>query len=231
MLRLADNPLRIDDACEQASCHFDAALYAEAAADGRLPAQLQGAVPKRKAEFIAGRHCARLALARHDAALQCSIGIGAMREPLWPPGYVGSITHALDFASAAVARSSRVRAVGIDAEAWLAEDKARDLRHLILRPEEEEQIRQLDGPAAARQLSLVFSAKESLYKCLFPAVQRFFGFHAARIELLPGPTPAQGRFSYELLEDLNAEFRKGYRGLGSYCCGPQLVHTAIVVKA
>ena len=32
-----------------------------------------------------------------------------------------------------------------------------------------------------RLLTLVFSAKESLFKCLYPRVQEFFGFAAARV--------------------------------------------------
>ncbi len=32
---------------------------------------------------------------------------------------------------------------------------------------------------------LIFSAKESLYKCFYPLVKRFFGFHAVELELDP----------------------------------------------
>lgn len=57
-----------------------------------LPASLQGAAPKRLGEFLAGRLAAREAL-RPFGLAGCSVAIGAAREPLWPEGVEGSISH------------------------------------------------------------------------------------------------------------------------------------------
>ncbi|WP_374216235.1 4'-phosphopantetheinyl transferase, partial [Frankia sp. R82] len=50
------------------------------------------AVPSRRAEFVTGRACARLALARLGVAPR-PILRGPRGEPTWPRGIVGSITH------------------------------------------------------------------------------------------------------------------------------------------
>lgn len=230
MPRLTDNPLHIDSDCRQASCHFDINCLDEGKLPEpqlKLPPQLENAVQKRKAEFRAGRYCAAVALAQLGYAKSTMIGIGAGREPLWPEGVVGSITHASGYASAVAAQQHLVRGIGIDSEAWIDAGTARELgRHILTATEcHDEQQHLFASPR--HHLTMVFSAKESLYKCLFPLVRSFFGFQSARITALHD---SPGRFRYELLEDLNEEFRKGFSGCGSYCATDALVHTAIVLK-
>ncbi|HTQ34349.1 MAG TPA: hypothetical protein VMI30_09280 [Stellaceae bacterium] len=78
-------------------------------------ALVEGAVAPRLAEFVTTRHCARLALRRFDIA-DSPILRGPKREPLWPAGIVGSLTHCADYRAAAVARLSDILSIGIDAE-------------------------------------------------------------------------------------------------------------------
>lgn len=230
MPRLTDNPLYIDSDCRQASCHFDINCLDEGELPEpqlKLPPQLENAVQKRKAEFRAGRYCAAVVLAQLGYAKSTMIGIGPGREPQWPEGVVGSITHASGYASAVAAKQQLVRGIGIDSEAWIDAGTARELgRHILTATEcHDEQQHLFASPR--HHLTMVFSAKESLYKCLFPLVGSFFGFQSARI------IPSQelpGTFRYELLEDLNAEFRKGFSGLGTYRALGGMVHTAIVLK-
>src|SRR5688572_29707947 len=59
-----------------------------------LPATLHGAVPKRQAEFRAGRYCAMTALTALDARFAgCEVGRADSGAPVWPAGIVGSISH------------------------------------------------------------------------------------------------------------------------------------------
>lgn len=231
MLSPAASPLLIDCECRQASCHFDINSWHERTPQLlglTLPQQLEAAVTKRKAEFVAGRYCAAQALEQLGWASASLIGVGPHREPLWPEGIVGSITHTQGYASAAVARRGSVRAVGIDSETWLKPATAREIGRHILTPGEchDAYVDLFESPH--HYLTLVFSAKESLYKCLFPLVNDFFGFHSARIHPLHD---SQGQFRFELLEDLNTEFCAGFSGLGSYCIHNDLVHTAILLPA
>lgn len=223
-----------DSDCHQVSCQFDDTLWQRDTADQlglSLPATLAKAVPKRKAEYLAGRYCARAALAMHDNSPAADLGIGANREPLWPPGFVGSITHTHGFASAIVARQAQIRAVGLDSETWIEEHKLASVSPQILTPRDSQygQMHLFNSPS--QYLTLVFSAKESLFKCLFPLVNRFFDFQAATISPQISGSPSAGTFRFELLTDLNTEFCAGFSGQGSYALDRHCVHTAIILRA
>lgn len=249
MISPVASALQIDSDCRQASCHFDTDLFQEDIARQlglALPASLNSAVQKRKAEFIAGRYCARAALAKLDCngyvspgdlihgdvtMTNVTIGIGAHREPLWPQGFVGSITHTQGYASAVVARHNKVRSLGIDSEMWIAPESVDNVSHQILTASENHAGHGHLFGSSLQYLTLVFSAKESLFKCLFPLVNRFFDFHAAVIIPEPSGSATGGAFRFELQEDLNAEFRAGYSGHGSYSIHDNGVHTAVILKA
>src|SRR5450830_253804 len=84
-----------------------------------LPAErdsIAGAVPARIAEFAAGRHCAHQALQAFGVAADVPLLRGPRREPLWPAGLVGSITHTAGYCAAVVAPASACAGLGIDAE-------------------------------------------------------------------------------------------------------------------
>ncbi len=131
------------------------------------------AVPKRAAEFAAGRACARRALAEL-AILDFALRVGPDREPLWPQGVTGSITHTAGFCGVAVARRTEMASLGIDAERRGA--VARRLwRHIAT----EREILWLEGLPEARatdMASLVFSAKEAFFKCQFPLTREWLSF-------------------------------------------------------
>src|SRR5215469_8800536 len=83
-----------------------------------LPAEeasLGDAAARRRAEFATARDCARRALRRLGAP-DGAILRGSKREPVWPRGIVGSITHCAGYRAAAVARAAEILTVGIDAE-------------------------------------------------------------------------------------------------------------------
>jgi len=87
-------------------------------APGLFPAEeeaLRTAGPRRRAEFAAGRSCARAALAALGVAAG-PILPGPAGQPLWPAGVTGSITHCAGYQACAVARVTDVPAIGIDAE-------------------------------------------------------------------------------------------------------------------
>jgi len=149
-----------------------------------LPPSLQGAAPKRLGEFLAGRLAAREAL-RPFGLAGCCVAIGAAREPLWPAGLEGSISHSV--LSGAGGALCAVRpgkgGLGLDLEAWLEEAQARTLWPGIVDEEEWELLAAgaaTAGLTLAEGLTLVFSAKESLFKALYPRVGRYFDFLDAR---------------------------------------------------
>lgn len=128
---------------------------------------LARAVPKRRAEFAAGRRAARMALEGLGHAAQ-AIPVGTGRAPAWPEGIQGSITHDRGVALAAVVAGG----AGIGIDLTEAADLPGDTRRVILPHDEEGGLSDLEARAG-------FSAKESLFKALFPCVETHFGFDAA----------------------------------------------------
>jgi len=69
----------------------------------------------RRSEFVTARRCARRALAKLGLP-SMPIRQGPSREPLWPAGIAGSITHCAGYRAAAVAELAALAGLGIDAE-------------------------------------------------------------------------------------------------------------------
>ncbi|HTX23999.1 MAG TPA: 4'-phosphopantetheinyl transferase superfamily protein [Steroidobacteraceae bacterium] len=168
------------------------------------------AVPKRVGEFAAGRACARRALAELAIA-DFPLRVGADREPLWPAGVTGSITHTAGFCGVVAARQATLGALGIDAELVSAVHR-RLWRQIATR----EELRSLEGLPAAeadRMASILFSAKEAFFKCQFPLTRQWLNFADVRIRIEPhafgvlpckalalaglSPPPWTGRYALE----------------------------------
>ena len=74
---------------------------------------ISSAAQTRVEQFTAGRVCSRAALGRFGVAATTPILRAEDRAPIWPKGFVGTITHTDTWCAAAVARSERFRSVGI----------------------------------------------------------------------------------------------------------------------
>jgi 4'-phosphopantetheinyl transferase EntD len=155
-----------------------------------FPEELQAisrAAPARRHEFALGRRCAREALARLGGP-RVAIPVGRFRDPVWPSGYVGSITHCQGFCAAAVARtqpkngSYAIRGLGLDSEP--SASLPAELAGVICTANECAWLatRQGDGMRWDR---LFFCAKESAYKCLFPTTHRFLEFRDLGVRFNP----------------------------------------------
>lgn len=156
------------------SAQADAEIFAEE--EELLPPRTS---PRRAAEFRLGRRAAHLALDAIGYRPQ-PILRGPQREPIWPSGVTGSITHGGGNAIAVVGLRSESGGIGLDLE-------ARDRYFPALATEiavEDELIALGRMQERAREDATIeiFSAKESIYKAFYPRIGRFFGFDAARIE-------------------------------------------------
>ncbi|MET3408855.1 4'-phosphopantetheinyl transferase EntD [Methylobacterium sp. 1030] len=90
--------------------------------------------------------------------------------PIWPEGFVGSLSHTRGVAAAVVARRDSFDCLGIDIED--PEEIEADLARLIVRKDEQWAIR--DGLLSIRQ---VFSVKEAVFKALYPHDRVMLDFH------------------------------------------------------
>ncbi|CAI3954131.1 4'-phosphopantetheinyl transferase EntD (siderophore biosynthesis) (EntD) (PDB:4QJK) [Commensalibacter communis] len=117
---------------------------------------------KRQAEYLSGRFCCKIifdylndsnqVLSNHD------------KSPLWPKGFVGSISHTDKNAIAIMTRNVLCK-LGIDIE-YFDKKKILNYEHLISNYE----MLLLKSHNISYKLSLLisFSAKESLFKALYP---------------------------------------------------------------
>jgi len=141
--------------------------------------QLADAGRKRKADHLAGRIAAFHALNR-----QAIPAIGSSGEPLWPAGISGSLSHS-GTQAVAICRESGL--IGVDCEAIIDESEAREIQDGVIDVHEARVLAECDLPFALA-FTLAFSAKESLFKALFPQVQAWMGFESARVTALTNDT-------------------------------------------
>lgn len=183
------------------------------------PDSIERSVTRRRAEFLFGRFAARFALGDVSPTLtNATVDVGPQREPLWPTGAIGSVTHVARLAAAAAVPRSVWRVVGIDLERPAVGRSQRALRVHALDGAELDLLQaatpfpnEVDLDARVTQ---VFSAKECLYKAAFPIVGRFFSFPAARLRAYEASASHQGpqaRLVLEVREDLGSSFFKGSR--------------------
>jgi len=92
-----------------------------------------------------------------------------------------SLTHKEDLALALVAPSD-AGLVGIDLEGGTRDRSAIMTR--VCRPEELVEVQALPESERWPQVMLRFAVKEAIYKALAPRLGRFFGFQAARVDVL-----------------------------------------------
>lgn len=164
------------------------------------------AVAKRRGEFAQGRACARRVLAELGVA-PAPLLPGEMREPRWPPGIVGSITHDSELCAAVAARADAFAGLGIDVEpdAPLEDNVAAR----IWSPAEADAARASGAVPFESAAKLVFSAKEAVYKCQFALTQTYIGFGAVTLRL------GDGTFEATLTAGVGA-LPLGYRFTGAW---------------
>lgn len=140
------------------------------------------AVPSRRAEFAAGRYCARACLAKLGLAGE-AVPVGPDRAPVWPAGITGSITHSAGHCAAVACRKGALCTIGIDMEPEGAVKT--DLVRIIMRPEEEAAWPGGRGADGLDTPTLFFCLKEAVYKALYPRCGRLIDFQELRVELAP----------------------------------------------
>ncbi len=180
------------------------------------------AVEKRRLEFRAGRTCARRSL----VALGFEPGaivMGRDRAPEWPDGVVGSITHTKGYCAAVVGKAGDFAGLGVDAEAQGRVGP--ELWAHIARPEEIGWLqRARDDPEASVRATLLFSAKEALYKAQYPVTRAWLGFHDVRVTF-----EGEKHYTVELSKDVDGLGSAGARFRGRWLVSGGLVVTGLAI--
>jgi 4'-phosphopantetheinyl transferase EntD len=148
---------------------------------------VRNAGSRRRVEFAGGRFCSRQAFVRLGVK-PCAVGRREDGAPVWPDGLVGSISHTDVYCGAVVARRADYRYLGLDIEK--VGSLERECWPIVLTGVEREQCATLPARAVNRYAALVFSAKECVFKSLYPVSGVFLEFHNLSI----APEPSTGTF-------------------------------------
>lgn len=193
--------------------------------DNAERAALAGAVQKRRRDFATGRRCAVDALAASGCRVS-RLGREEGGAPVWPEGFVGSISHTQGLCVAVVARRADVALLGIDVEARAP--LAEGVLDLVASPEEKAALALL--PDGAPFDTALFSAKESAYKAIWPRVRRFVDFREAEVAFAPEASGTRGTFAVTLDPPLAQACRVNVLP-GRYAFAPDHVATIVAVPS
>lgn len=179
------------------------------------------ATPKRYREFTAGRVASRHAMLALGLP-KLPVPISENRAPLWPDGVTGSITHCDTCCIAATAPANQIAALGIDVEICLP--LPADLIETVCTASEMAWLSQQSTDLQGLLARLIFSAKESVYKCQYPFTARLIGFDAIEI----GLDFDRQTFTAEFIKSVRP-FNAGDRLLGRFAMAEDLILTSVTL--
>ncbi|SNR75085.1 4'-phosphopantetheinyl transferase family protein [Puniceibacterium sediminis] len=168
-----------------------------------LPQVLERAVAKRQGEYRAGRTCARAAI---DQVSPTSFALdktdwpifGPDRAPVWPTGIIGSLTHSPARVICVAGPADRYDGLGIDIEPAVPPRDSLTLAPRIFCPEELALVEPTSWAEAG--FTLIFSAKEAIYKAVYPTIRRFADFHEVRLAEVSGDD-----LQFELMPEMSSD--------------------------
>ena len=121
----------------------------------------------------------------------------------WPRGMKGSLSHCpLDEGTSiyftAFSSAPDLRSIGVDVEFVVSPEIRRGIAALVAAGEEFDLLHQLvPGLSAEQAVSILFSAKEAVYKLLYPLLKLPLDFSEARLAS-PQGTPDALRLSFDI---------------------------------
>ena len=146
------------------------------------------------------------------------------REPYWPKSVRGSITHSEGFAAAAVGLTKDVSGIGIDLES-LSRIVDFNIRRHVCVDKEREFLESLPTEQANHYLRIIFSAKESIFKCFFPISQTYLYFQDAEIII----DDKNCEFSFLLSKACTGITSAGFQHSGRFSIKDELLLTSIYI--
>jgi len=178
---------------------------------------------KRQKEFMAGRTCARYALAElgiHNFPLLPD----ESRQPVWPETVCGSIAHTDEYCAVAVAHKTNIRSIGLDIEHFgrLTSESCAQ----ICTSAELGWLDSLPYDCYLQWATLIFSAKECFYKCQYPLSKQWLDFQDINIDI----DQNEQTFVVNLPIDRQNFFFSGLLLKGNYLFIHDHVYTGLTIK-
>ena len=139
---------------------------------------IAGAAPQRQKEFSAGR--------RLVAQMAADLNLPTLplrrandRSPEWPEDRLGSLSHCDTLCAAAVAKGHAAQSIGIDIETIGRVDEK--LWSALFTDRERDYLGTIDRTLVGAEATVLFSAKESFYKCQYTLTRSWVGFHDVEV--------------------------------------------------
>ncbi|WP_415889733.1 4'-phosphopantetheinyl transferase family protein [Neptuniibacter sp. SY11_33] len=171
----------------------------------QLPPSVADASLKRQCEYLAGRYCATDSLSKAGLSLPIEIGIGTHGSPIWPQGFIGSISHCEDLAASVVMpKASSNSTIGLDIERVMTAEVAKEVESRILFGKDRDHQSAFDN--FEQFLTTLFSAKEALYKAIYPQAKKVLEFDNAQLEAV---YPEENRLTLSLTTSINKHLPQG----------------------
>ena len=178
----------------------------------------------RRAEFTLGRMCAHEALSRFGLESEPILRNPETREPCWPDSVWGSITHSAGFAAVAVGLKKEIRGVGIDLESFSRSVDFKIRSHVCV-DSELEWLESLPNEQANRALRIIFSAKESIFKCIYPGTKTYLSFKDAAVSV----NETEKKFSFTIFKSLPDILQQGFPQHGRYSEMDKMLLTSVYI--
>jgi 4'-phosphopantetheinyl transferase EntD len=153
---------------------------------------------RRRVEFALGRAAGHLALKQLGSENTEPILRGQGGEPLWREGIAGSITHCFPWSAAIVVKCSNQFVIGVDLET-VEGVQGTDITDLVCCEAELDWVRRGDFQ---ERLTMIFSAKEAVYKAFYPVCLRFIDFKEIELTWFHEHSCFQAEFTERLKTDL-----------------------------
>ena len=177
---------------------------------------------KRKSEFSLGRRCAHQALAKFKLESEPILRNADTKEPCWPKDVLGSISHSGKYAAAAVGKVGDISGIGIDLESLSRVVDFNISRHVCVE-KELKWLKSLTPDQANLGLRIIFSAKESIFKCLFPISKTYLYFKDATVTV----DEANTEFTFTLSKECSGITEVGFQHSGKFSIVKKMLLTAI----
>lgn len=190
-----------------------------------LPRTLKNACLKRKTDYIRGRQCAFTAFRKMGIEATGKLLPDERRIPTWPKNCLGSITHSKNITWAIVSSKANYHGLGIDCEFYLTAERTAKLMSSICAPSEILLGKKLNLDKNIF-LTLIFSVKESIFKCLYPQTHVFFGFKDAEITKIDLKNSC---FSYLLKKRLDEKYPTNFTSNGSFYLGDEYILSLVSI--
>lgn len=206
MYVIPTNSLTIQGVCFS-KAHYRDELFLQHQID--MPCAIAQAMPKRKAEFLAGRLSARAACISHcSLSPNIQIGIGPLRAPQWPVGINGSISHCYLPSGEGIALAacgSCNKLIGIDAEVIFSPQLAAETAEQFTDETERALIQSVQITHDYQVvLTAVFSAKETFFKAVAPTLGYYFDFDVIKLIAIK-----KASLIFKLVRSLSNTIHKG----------------------